>query len=81
MDKFHHLVVAESGQVPRKEKFSKGKLENKTKEFLDLSFLIGGQSGSGQGAQSDQVITVPYSPNYRSHAHLMLSSNGLYTED
>ena len=43
-------------------------LQNKTKDFLDLSFLIGGQSGSGQAAQSDQVITVPYSPNYRSHA-------------
>ena len=34
-------------------------LENETKDFLDLSFLMRGQSGSGQAAQSDQVIAIP----------------------
>ena len=50
------------------------KLENKTREFwIILSFLITGQSGSGQGALSDKVTAVPHSPNCHSHAQLMLS--------
>ena len=40
--------------------------------FWISSFLIRGQSGSGQGAQSDQVTVVPHSPNRHSHAQLML---------
>ena len=41
----------------------KRKLENKTREFLDLSFLIRGQSGWRQGALRDKVTAVPHSPN------------------
>ena len=37
----------------------KGKLENKTSEFLKFELFDRGQSGERQAAQSDQVIAAP----------------------